>query len=91
MALSSSSTITDALAQYNDNLRYRGDATKAVNLLEAIEFLLVNRPSQTSADPGSLSFESLKEQKEAVEKEVNAMDGASRRTHFVQGRPLYGG
>lgn len=43
MALTSASTQADALAQYNDNLLWEGDLTKAQNLLEAVRWLIGNR------------------------------------------------
>ena len=59
MALTSSSTLTDALAQYNDSLSWEGNATKAPLALEAVRWLLANR-AQVAADGGTmLHFVSL--------------------------------
>ena len=48
MSLTSSSTITEAKAQYYDNLVWEGDSSKAINMLEAIRFLLLAEPDELS-------------------------------------------
>ncbi len=57
MSLTSSSTRADAIAQYNDNLNWEGSAAKAVLALEAVRFLLINRPQSLSESNRSLSYE----------------------------------
>ncbi len=59
MGLNSSSTQSDALAQYNDNLDWDGDITKARLALEAIRWLLINRPQQLDRHDRSINYESL--------------------------------
>ena len=88
MALSQSSSVSDALAQLNDNLSYEGNTTKALNALEAVRWLLFNRP-RVSAEAGvSISFEQLEKQEENLAKYVNQVgQGSSARTRFYRGRP----
>lgn len=88
MALSSSSTITTALAQLNDNLRWWSSRTKAENAYEAVLWLYANR-ARVSADAGtSISFEELSELRRKLEKHLGIGDVSSERTSFVRGRPL---
>ena len=56
MSLSSSSTLTTALAQYNDNLSWEGDVAKATLALEALRWLRVNRPQATGREAVSISY-----------------------------------
>jgi len=57
MSLTSASTIVDADNQYKDNLRWRGDITKALNALEAVEFIIECRPDQLSTSERSIKFD----------------------------------
>ena len=59
MALTSSSTLSDALDQYKDNLLWEGNITKAQNCLEAIRFLLVNRAQSKTINGRTSNYESL--------------------------------
>ena len=59
MVLSSASTLEDALDQYSDNLLWEGNATKALNALEAIRWLLINRSKVQEKDGIKRDFESL--------------------------------
>ena len=86
MALTSSSTLSDALAQYNDNLSWDGDAAKAAAALEAIRWLLINRASSIATEGESANYESLKSEKERLERYLGAVD-VSNQAVFVQGRP----
>lgn len=88
MALTSSSTIKIAIAQYNDNLLWDGDTTKARNCLEAIRFILVNRPYRMTSDAEVLDFESLKEQALKIESFLNSATTTINRTSFTAGRML---
>jgi len=88
MSLTSSSTISEALAQYNDNLLWEGDTTKAQNCLEAIRFILANRPSRWSSDSESMDYESLKEQEREIKNYLSISTNAISKTSFTQGRML---
>ncbi len=88
MALSSSSTLSDALAQYDDNLSWEGDAAKAVLFLAAIRWLLVHRPQSTSIQGRSINYNAI-ERQEAKVAEYVATHGANvNRVSFVRGRAL---
>lgn len=56
MALTSSSTLTDALNQYNDNLSWEGDVAKATLALEALRWLKINRPQATGRESVQISY-----------------------------------
>lgn len=88
MALTSSSTVADALAQYKDNLAWDGDLTKALAALEAVRFLLVNRPQSYSLADRSTNWASLERECERLQKFVEAAGGSAHRCHFVKVRPL---
>lgn len=86
MALTSASTLTDALAQYNNNLAWEGNATKATDALEAIRWLLVNR-AQTIGEAGvNLNYAGLEQEKERLKAYVATVGAASSRAPFTQGR-----
>jgi len=87
MALSSSSTLADALAQYNDNLSWQGNTAKAALALEAIRWLLVNRARVISDGNTRLDFSELAEEKRKLEEYV-ASSGTSNRVSFTRGRML---
>jgi hypothetical protein len=88
MALTSSSTIADALAQYNDNLSWYGSPTKAAAALQAVRFLLVNRAmTLADGDGQSVNYASLEQEKTALEKYVKqSTTTGSTRQSFTMGR-----
>jgi hypothetical protein len=88
MALSSNSTLDDALAQYNDNLSWEGDANTAAAALEAVRFLLVNRPSRIASNNRNVDFESLAEEKRKLEKYLGHASPNVNRCSFTRGRML---
>ena len=86
MALSSSSTLADALAQYDDNLSWEGDVTKATLFLEAIRYILAHRPQTSSIQGRSLSYTALEVEKVAVQEFVQKFGGNVKRASFVRGK-----
>ena len=88
MSLTSSSTIEDAMNQYNDNLSWEGDITKAANALEAVRYILANRPQRLTAGERNISFESLMAEKELLEKFVARSGVNVNRSPFTRGRML---
>ena len=86
MALTSSSTLQDALNQYNDNLSWDGSATKAALALEAVRYLLVNRPQSNTAGSVRIDYSGLEEEKKKLEDYVAR--SSSSRTSFVTGRAI---
>jgi hypothetical protein len=89
MALTSASTYADAVAQYNDNLSWEGDATKAAAALEAIRWLLINRPTATSRTGRSINYASLEGEKKRLEEFVAVASTSVNRATFTRGRMLY--
>ena len=82
MALTSASTLTNALAQYNDNLLWDGDITKARLALEAIRFLLINRPQRTGRESVAIDYADLAEEKKKLQQIVDGTilsEGSGRR------------
>jgi hypothetical protein len=88
MSLTSASSITDAIAQYNDNLLWEGDATKSRSCLEAIRFILGNRAARMASDGESLDYESMKDQAQKIEGYLAGSTTTVQRTSFTQGRML---
>ena len=88
MSLSSSSTLADALAQYNDNLSWEGDITKAGLALEAVRWILVNRPKVIATNDRNINFESLAAEKQRLESFVSNISSSVNRCSFVRGRML---
>ena len=87
MALSSSSTVADALAQYNDNLDWDGDATKAAAALAAIRFLQANRPESNTINGRSFNFAALDGEKIRIQRAIDAADTTTR-CSFTRARML---
>lgn len=90
MALTSSSTMTEALAQLNNNLAWEGSPSKATDCLEAVRWLLFNRAQSMSTDGRSLNFEQLKEQEQKLSEYVASVGTAaqSQRRSFTQARAV---
>lgn len=90
MALTSSSTLSDAYDQYLDNLSWEGDVTKARAALEALRFIQIRRPLATGAADGrSMDFESLAVQQQALEQYLATYDTTNQpRTSFTRARAL---
>ena len=86
MSLTSASTLDDALAQYNDNLSWDGDITKASAALAAIRWLLINRPKIIATNDRSVNFELLMSEQGKLEKFVSSFSTSVNRASFVAGR-----
>ncbi len=89
MALDSSSTRTQVLAQYNDNLSWDGNPTKAALALEAIRWLLINRPvGMTQDGKGGVNYASIEAEKTKLEKYVADFGSSVNKAAFVKARPI---
>ncbi len=88
MAITSASTRAEVLAQYNDNLDWEGNATKATLALAAIRWLLINRPFRISQGERNLDYESLIDEKIKLEEFVSLNSSAVNRATFVRGKML---
>lgn len=92
MAITSSSTQADVLAQFNDNLGWEGNVTKAKAALEAVRWLVINRPESIRFSDGrAMNYAALLDEKNRLEAFVNANDSTvrSRQCSFTRGRMLY--
>jgi len=88
MALDSNSTLDDALAQYNDNLSWDGDSTKAGRALAAVRWILINRPRIIATNDRNVNFDSLAAEKERLEAYVGAAATQTSRSSFTRGKML---
>jgi len=88
MGISSTYTRAEVIAQYNDNLCWEGSSAKAVLALEAVRWLLVNRPQNISESNRSLNYESLIDEKKRLEEYVAIHGSSVGRSPFTQGRML---
>ena len=82
MSLTSASTFQEALDQYNNNLGWRADRNKAILALEAVDYMLMNRPRSAGSDGGHMSYEDLR----GLQQELAAIvkQGSSNRSPFVR-------
>jgi len=87
MAIGSASTLAEVLVQYNGNLDWDGDLTKAAAALEAVRWLLVNRPASMIREGHRLDYAALDAQRQELERFVRA-GRATGRVSFTQGRAL---
>ena len=87
MSLTSNSTLQDALDQYNDNLDWDSDPTKARNALAAVRWLLVNRTVSSTTAGRTLNYADLAEERRRLERFLQATD-TSARCSFTRGRML---
>jgi len=88
MALTSASTLTDALNQYKDNLVWWGSAAAAANLLAAVLYLLACKPETIAAADQNVNFASLESLRVRLEKEVVNLSSAANRVSFTSGKML---
>ena len=88
MALDSTSTLADAQAQYNNNLSWDGDITKATAALAAVRWLLMNRPKIIATNDRTVNFEALISEQDRLERFVSAFGSDVNRCSFVRGRML---
>ena len=88
MSLTSASTIADALNQYNNNLSWEGEITKATNALEAVRYILANRPKMIASGERNVNYDSLASEKERLEAVVSKFGSAVNRSRFTRGRML---
>ena len=86
MAITSSSTRAEVLAQYNDNLLWEGDITKAQNALEAIRWLLINRPQQATHNGRTLNYAELSDETRRIAAFVSLQGSSVNRAPFTAGR-----
>jgi len=89
MALTSASTLQNAIDQLMDNLAWEGNITKATDALEAVRAILLLRPNTIGQDgKGTLSRESLLGMEERLQKYVAANNTTANRAYFTRGRAM---
>jgi len=88
MALDSTSTLDDALAQYNDNLDWDGNSTKAALALAAVRWLFVNRARIITTNDRTINFEALADEKKRLEAYIDRAGTSANRAAFVRARML---
>ena len=86
MALSSTSTYAEVLAQYQDNLRWWESSTKAANLYEAVLFLLQYDFASHNVGGKSYTRQDLRGLADTLEPRVVATADTNR-AYFVRAVP----
>ena len=85
MAITSTSTHAQVIAQYNDNLVWEGSITKAQLALEAIRWLLVNRPQMNSINGRSTNYSQLEDEKNKLQEFVGQFATGVNKVSFTRG------
>lgn len=85
MSLTSSSTLADALAQWNDNLSWEGNSLKISLAIEAARWLLVNRGRNLATMGRSINYDDIAAQLKRLEAHGDAVRTSNRST-FTRGR-----
>lgn len=88
MAITSTSTLAEVLAQYNDNLSWEGSPTKAALALESVRWLLVNRPAEFSQNNRTNKYSLLENEKKKLEEfiAISSSTARSRICTFSRGK-----
>ena len=76
------------MAQYNNNLSWEGDITKATAALAAIRWLMVNRPKIIAINDRNIDFNSMAVEQGKLEQYVSKFSTSVNRASFVRGRML---
>jgi len=84
MAITSTSTRSDVLAQYNNNLGWEGSPAKAALALEAIRWLLVNRPTSLTKGDRTVNYSALESEKSKLEDYVKNQGSSVNRSSFTR-------
>jgi hypothetical protein len=90
MSITSTSTLSDVLAEYNNSLVWEGDTTLARANLAAVRWLLVNRPSNTDVKGQAFAFDSatLQQQEKQLVAFITSASSPSnmKQTMFTRAR-----
>ncbi len=88
MALTSSSTYDDAVAQVNDNLVWEGSPAKARLFVEAVRWLRLNRAMMSMRGNNQLNYEALFGTEQKAAEYLEAVDSTTteRRTTWAKAR-----
>lgn len=85
--ITSASTLTDVLAEYNNSLLWEGNLTLARQRLAAVRWLIANRPKDTDVKGQAFSFDVMyliEEEKKLSSYIANASGGS--RAMFTRAR-----
>ena len=88
MSITSASTRAEVLAQYNNNLSWEGSAAKAQLALEAIRWLLVNRPQSSTHGQNTINYAILENEKTKLQEFVGEFGSSVNRVTFTRGVAL---
>ena len=88
MAITSSSTLSDVLDQYNNNLIWEDSTTTATNALEAIRWLMINRAKIQETTEHKLDFEAMQVQADQIKAYLDVRRSTTR-SSFVAGKAKY--
>ena len=88
MALTSDSTLQDALSQYKNNLRWWESPAKAADCHEAVMYLLGCRPEDITAADQSVDYASLEPLRRELQAFIVSTAATRHRASFVKGRVL---
>lgn len=88
MAITSASTLAEVLAQYNDNLSWEGNPKNAALALEAVRWLLINRPAEFSQNNRTNKYSLLENEKQKLEDfiAISSSTARSRICTFARGK-----
>jgi hypothetical protein len=80
-------TLSDAMTQLNANLNYEDSAASAKLALEAVRYILANRPAMTGGAGVTTNFASLEKLEERIAAAVRT--SSTRRCSFTRGTLRY--
>jgi len=89
MALTASSTKSDALAQINANLDFDTSPAKAKLVLEGVRWIKVNDPIARGSESASWRYRDLDSIADKAQEVVDSDMAAGNRASFTRGRPRY--
>jgi len=79
-------SVSDALSQYSENSVYEMSLTKTALFLEAVRYILANRPASSSLNGASLNFADLRDQEKAAAAHYAGLKRSSNKTHWYTAR-----
>lgn len=90
MSITSTSTLAEVLADYNDSLNWEGNVTLARQNLAAVRWLMINRPTANNAYGQGFTFDisTLIQQEKALKSYIDTQS-SSGKSLFTRGRLSY--
>lgn len=87
MSLTSASTINDALDQYNNNLNWE-DTAQAQNALQAVRYILANRPERIASGERSINYPMMEKARQELTEILQSSGTTINRVTFTRARML---